>query len=143
MIDDVVEVTVRDGHATLDRAFVYCWFHPADGSIMFVGATWLHPAARAELHLHGNDPAARIVGAQLEPLGISPDAPLRMLAFPVPAALDRQAARMDLIAALGREGLLAASYFGPAAAQAPADGDAPLGAWTAAVVAHLRADAGK
>lgn len=141
MADEMIEVLVRDGHVTLNQAFVYCWLHPRDQTIMFVGATWLHPAARAELHLHGDDPAARIVGAHLEPLGISPDEPLRMLAFPAPAGLDRQAARLDLIAALARDGLLAGGYFGPPAESPPADPAAPLGAWTATVIARLRASA--
>lgn len=114
MKHDVMVVRVVEGHATLDQPFVYCWLHPQEQTIIYVGATWLHPAARAELHLQGLDPEARIVGENLTRLGLGLNQAMKMLAFPVPQEWDRQTVRHHLIAALAREKSLSDVYFGPA-----------------------------
>ncbi|HEY0734333.1 MAG TPA: hypothetical protein VGD69_05465 [Herpetosiphonaceae bacterium] len=138
---DIVEVQVRDGHVTLEQAYVYCWFHPHDATVVYVGATWLHPAARAELHLHGSDPEVRVVGDWLARAGIDATTPMRVLAFRVPSSLDRQAARIDLIGALAQEGWLSDDYGGPFPEVPRQQERTPVSAWTATVIAFLREQA--
>lgn len=135
---DIVEVQVRDGHVTLKQSYVYCWFHPHEATVVYVGATWLHPAARAELHLHSSDPEVRVVGDWLARAGIAATTPMRVLAFHVPSSLDRQAARMDLIAALAQEHMLSDSYCGPAPEPDRQGVSTSLSEWTATVIAFLR-----
>ena len=135
---DLVELRMRDGHVTLEQSYAYCWFHPDNATVLYVGATWLHPAARAELHLHGDDPQVRIVGAGLEQAGIDANAPMRILAFLVPSQLNRQEAKMDLIGALANERLLSEHYFGPSPESPRQPDDASMSTWTATVIAFLR-----
>lgn len=121
--------TVRDGHVAGVAPTVYLWRR--EDAVLYVGATWLHPAARVALHLHGPE-RSRLVGAARECAGISRDGPFEVIAFPVPDSLDRQRLKQGLIAALSAADQLGDAYIGPA--------PAPLGpALSAAEVAWLDA----
>ena len=79
---------------------------------MYVGATWMHPAARAELHLHGIDEAARKVGSHLQQAGVDINEAMQVIAFAVPEHLNRQTAKIALIQTLHAKQKLSTHYFG-------------------------------
>src|SRR4051812_27166000 len=84
---------------------------PVDGErgVVYVGATGLHPAARAWLHLRDPDPEVGRAAA------LYPDAahaPLDVLAQRLPAQVPPCAVKAALIARLAAGGLLSAGYVG-------------------------------
>jgi hypothetical protein len=138
MMEGIISLRVVDGHVAGEQMYVYCWQHPHDGKAMYVGATWLHPAARAELHLHGMEAEARVVGEKLAPLGIDPKEPLTLLAFPVPDGMERQECRRALIAQLAQTQDLSAAYFGPAPESMRFDDASELGQWVKQVAETIK-----
>jgi hypothetical protein len=105
---------------------------------MYVGATWMHPAARAELHLHGEDPQARIVGTHLANAGIALQESMLILAFAVPNQINRQAAKLALIATLADRHMLSERYFGLAPDAVDQPPDATIAEWARTVVATIQ-----
>jgi hypothetical protein len=103
--------TVSDGHISEGNASVYAWLEP--GGVIYVGATLLHPAARAELHLSGDDPEARVLGRLYPERGGVIDERLRFVSFELPPQSDRAAVRQQMMGVLAREHLLSERYFGP------------------------------
>ena len=103
---------IKKGHVTLEKQYVYCWFQESASQTFYVGATWIHPAARAALHLHASDDDARIVGIKLEEQGISLNEPMLILAFALPGGLNRKEAKVALISSLAEQNLLSSNYFG-------------------------------
>lgn len=85
---------IRNGQiAQPNTDWVYVWKElSSEGKIVRVGATWLHPAARAEKHVRERDPGA-----------------VDVVAFRVPAGIDRGRARNLVAQALGARGLLSPS----------------------------------
>ena len=112
---------VRNGHVATEDSWIYVWLHQKQ--IIYIGATWLHPMARAEVHFHGQTEEIRVVRAGLEKAGINLDDEFTVLAFPVPAGLDRQTLKRCLIDALAQDGHLPAVYFGPEAQATAPTGD--------------------
>ncbi len=80
---------------------MYAWTG-ADG-VVYVGATGLHPATRTWLHLHDDDPN---VGRMRERYPQLANEELDVLAYELPAGVDRQQVRHGAVTALGERGLL-------------------------------------
>lgn len=86
--DKVLSFQIRDGEVVQPGLnWVYVWQAP--DRVVRVGATWLHPAARAAKHLTEKDPGS-----------------VDVVAFAVPGDVDRGRARDLLVQALIECGLL-------------------------------------
>ncbi len=117
---DVV-LRVRDGEIADVGSWIYAWLHVGnDRRVVYVGATGLHPAVRAWLHLHDPDPdigrvVARFPAAATDPLDV--------VALRLPDHLSRLDTKAALIVLLAEEQLLSPSYVGepPAPLVAPAE----------------------
>jgi predicted amino acid dehydrogenase len=136
MVDEILKFSVKQGHVTDGQGYVYCWFHPQDKQVMYVGATWMHPAARAELHLHGIDEAARKVGSHLQQAGVDINEAMQVIAFVVPEQMNRQTAKNALIQTLHAEQKLSFSYFGSEPQAINATDDTYL-EWARQAVKHI------
>jgi hypothetical protein len=85
-------------------SWVYAWIDRAgDAEVVYVGATGLHPATRAWLHLHDPDPDVGRIAARF---GREAVPPLDVLAMRVPEGIARADVRDALAARLADEGLL-------------------------------------
>lgn len=104
---DVRRLALVEGHPTSGPGWVYVWVW-SDG-IRYIGATWLDPAARAELHLHSEteDPRSLALRAAVDDVG----APESIVAIPVPEGSDRKVLKTALIAACNEAGLLADDFI--------------------------------
>lgn len=83
--------SLRQGHPVDGPGWIYCWV--LEHHVIYVGATWLHPAARVQLHLdpETEDPRSQALQKLIE------NRPVEVLAFPVTAQGDRQAHREALL----------------------------------------------
>jgi len=106
---EAMEFGLENGHPVAGPGWVYAWI--VDGRIFYIGATWLHPAVRAEMHLHDETEDPRSLAIR-EFLNASSAAPT-IVAIPVPMGLDRKAMKDALIAACMDQGWLAAGFIGP------------------------------
>jgi len=99
-----------DGHPVAGPGWVYAWIH--ERRVFYIGATWLHPAARAERHLHGetDDPRSLGIRELVERWETSPV----IVAVPVPPELDRQVMKRALIAGCAAREWLAEAFIGGA-----------------------------
>jgi hypothetical protein len=97
LVLDVVDLAIRDGdfeHAS----WVYAWLDGADPPrVVYVGATWLPPAARAFLHLHDPDPSVGRIRAEHPELL---DGRASVRAFRIAPELDRHAVRSAVVGLL-------------------------------------------
>src|SRR4051812_44484179 len=112
---------------------------PVDGErgVVYVGATGLHPAARAWLHLHDPDPEVGRAAA------LHPDAAPRAARRPRPAAAGpgpavRGEGGADR-AAGGRWAAVCGLHGRPAALAAEAHRDGEIAVYADRLAAHLRA----
>ncbi len=96
----MLALRVRGGELE-PEPWVYAWV-AADG-VVYVGATALHPATRTWLHLHDEDPDVGRMRARFRGLA---QEDLDVLAVPLDAATDRQAARHGAVRLLAGRGLL-------------------------------------
>lgn len=105
----VIEFCLLNDHPVAGPGWVYAWIH--DRRIFYIGATWLHPAARAERHLHAEtqDPRSLAIREVVRALDTSPS----IVAVPVPSDLDRQAMKWALIRESADRGWLHADFVGP------------------------------
>lgn len=79
--EDRITFEIVDRQVTvLNECWVYLWFEKTTGKVTRVGATRLHPAARAEKHLQENDPGQ-----------------VSVYAFRVPPEMDRAMIRDEFI----------------------------------------------
>lgn len=126
----VIEFCVSNDHPVAGPGWVYAWIH--DRRILYVGATWLHPAARAERHLHAETHDPRSLALREVVSGL--DSPPSIVATPVPPDLDRQAMKWSLIRESTDRGWLHADFIGPGpeSAHGPANDD-----WLAGAIAAL------
>lgn len=101
---DALEFRIEHDHpvASTDAGWVYAWH--ADGHVHYIGATWLHPAVRAEAHLHADtdDPRSLALRARAEG-----GTRFRIVAFAVPDGLDRARLKPALVDACRTSGILA------------------------------------
>lgn len=116
---EALSFSLADGHPVDGPGWVYAWIHGR--RVLYVGATWLHPAARAERHLHAetDDPRSLALREVVGRLGESPT----IVGLPVPPPLERQASKASLIEACADRGWLAAEFIGPGRQDAPASSD--------------------
>lgn len=117
---DVV-LNIRDGEIVNVGSWVYAWLLVSgDRPVVYVGATGLHPAVRAWLHLHHEDPE---VGRVIARFPAAATDPLDMLALRLPDHLSRPDTKAALIAVLAEDQLLSDHYVGdpPAPITAPAE----------------------
>ncbi len=100
---------IRDGEIIDSGSWVYAWVEVvAGGRVVDVGATGLHPATRAWLHLHDPDPDIGRIKARLAG---STDH-LEVVALRLPTELSRADTKRVLIARLAEQGLLSERYIG-------------------------------
>lgn len=97
--------SVSQGHPVDGPGWVYCWV--LKDQVIYVGATWLHPAARAQLHLDPETEDSRSQALQK----LIGERPVEVLAFPVTAEGDRQAHREALLRRCQERGLLSQQYI--------------------------------
>ncbi|MDP3891249.1 hypothetical protein [Nocardioides sp.] len=105
-----LEFTIRDGHPIDGPGWVYVWL--LDGRVLYVGATWVHPAARAELHLSNENADPRSVAIRKR-LAAPGGTPPTIIGLPVSADADRQALKHALIAACRDRGWLSQEFVEP------------------------------
>lgn len=102
-------LTLANGHPVSGEGWVYVWLW--HGQVRYIGATWLDPAVRAELHLHADtdDPRSLMLreAAQSDPDNLA------ILALAVPEAGDRAAYKTALTQACRRAGALADDAIWP------------------------------
>jgi len=118
--DSALVLRIRAGELEAQGSWIYAWLQVgAERPVVYVGATGLHPATRAWLHLHHEDPnvgrvAAAYPGAPTEALDV--------VAVSVPDGVARQEAKRAAIAALSAQGSLSGRYVGdpPAAPETTA-----------------------
>lgn len=121
--DKVLSFQIRDGEVVQPGLnWVYVWQAPgADGRIVRVGATWLHPAARTAKHLTEKDPGK-----------------VDVVAFAVPENIDRGRARDLLAQALEIRGRLTSNtVVGSSGASFSERLGSPATAAEAAFVDHI------
>ncbi len=110
--EDVLLLRVRAGEILEGGSWVYAWLQASgDRKVIYVGATGMHPATRAWLHLHNPDPEvgrilARYPAAKVDSLDV--------LAMRLPPEVSRVETKLALIARLSREQLLSERYVGGA-----------------------------
>jgi hypothetical protein len=92
---------VRDGELEPGAQWVYAWL--AHDGVVYVGATALHPETRTWLHLHHDDPRIGRMRASFEGLAAEE---LDVVAFELPADVDRQHVRHGAVTELAARGLL-------------------------------------
>jgi hypothetical protein len=112
---------IRGGEVANVGSWVYAWLHAGgDRRVIYVGATGLHPAVRAWLHLHHEDPE---VGRVIARFPAAATDPLDMLALRLPDHSSRPDTKAALIALLAEEQLLSEHYVGdpPVPITAPAE----------------------
>jgi hypothetical protein len=110
--DERLVLHVRGGELVEQAAWIYAWLRPgSEQPVVYVGATGLHPATRAWLHLHHDDPEIGRVAAGYADVAADD---LDVVAVRVPDDLDRQHAKRAAIAALAARGFLSERYFGEA-----------------------------
>lgn len=104
---DVRRLSLVKDHPISGPGWVYAWVWP-DG-IRYIGATWLDPAARTEMHLYRetDDVRSLALRAAVEEDG----APRLIVAIPVPEGSDRQVLKTALITACDQAGLLATNFI--------------------------------
>ena len=102
---------IRDGQVQDAGSWLYVWRPYGAPGIVYVGATGLPPAVRSWLHLHHEDPSVARVGHR-HPGALTE--PLEVLEFRLPDALDRSAAKAELVRRLAARGDLGESYVGDA-----------------------------
>ena len=88
---DIVSLEVRDGEViSAGTNWVYVWRETSDAAtVVRIGSTWLHPAARTAKHVSETDPGK-----------------IDVVAFSVPEGVDRGRARDFLAQALSERGYL-------------------------------------
>jgi hypothetical protein len=110
--EDHLVLRVRGGELAEQGSWIYAWLRAGgERPVVYVGATALHPATRAWLHLNHTEPDIGRVAAGY------PDAAredLDVVAVRVPDAVDRRDAKRAAIALLAQQGLLSERYFGDA-----------------------------
>ena len=135
MKPEMLVLQIKDGHVDAEQSCIYCWLHPLDHKVIYVGATWMHPIARAELHLHSNDPNARIVGEHLSEASVGLEN-LSILSFSVPDSMKRKRLKIGLINQLAENNLLSELYFGIHVERAFSIEDAEID-WLDSVIAQI------
>jgi hypothetical protein len=99
-MDDRIEpriIEVRGGSIVPSESWLYVWVDLARRTVVHVGGTAFDPQLRTYVHLTDDDPARGRVRAQIPE---STDGNFDVLAFALPAAVDRATARDALTAAL-------------------------------------------
>ena len=92
---EVIEFKVKDGEVICnDSEWVYVWVDPSASVVIKVGATWLHPAARAEKHLKSEKTSSANVTA-----------------FRIPDGINRQHVKVALIDQLRKANRLSEELF--------------------------------
>jgi hypothetical protein len=97
----MLDLRVRKGELESGGQWVYAWL--ARDGVVYVGATTLHPETRTWLHLHDDDPNVGRMRARYPELA---QEELDVLAFELPAGVDRQQVRHSAVARLAEQGLL-------------------------------------
>jgi len=115
----VLVVQVRDGEAAAG-SWLYAWVRVPSGDVVHIGGTGLHPQVRTWLHL--TDPRPEVGRLRARHPELSTDA-FDVLAFELPAHVDRPRAKRALITAAAREGLLGDAYIGDAPSDGGTDGE--------------------
>lgn len=92
---------VRRGELESAGQWVYAWI--ARDGVVYVGATALHPETRTWLHLHDADPNVGRMRARFPGLE---DEDFDVLAYELPAGVDRQQVRHRAVAQLAERGRL-------------------------------------
>lgn len=136
MENEAILLQVRDGELVGVGSWVYVWLRPgADRPVVYVGSTGVPPVVRIWLHLHDTDPD---IGRLLARYPDVAHDPLDVLAFQVPARLDRAAVKAGLVDRLETRGLLSERYVGDPPGLLTANGAVgPAVEWMVAqVVAH-------
>ncbi len=136
MENEAILLQVRDGELVGVGSWVYVWLRPgADRPVVYVGSTGVPPVVRIWLHLHDTDPD---IGRLLARYPDVAHDPLDVLAFQVPAQLDRAAVKAGLVDRLETRGLLSERYVGDPPGLLTANGAVgPAVEWMVAqVVAH-------
>lgn len=125
-----VAFSLRQGHPVDGPGWVYCWL--LENHVVYVGATWLHPAARAQLHLDPGtqDPRSQALQKLLES-GL-----VDVLAFPVAAEGDRQDHREALTRRCQDRGFLSQQYIATRPPSGPSLSGVPTG-WLDSAMAEL------
>jgi hypothetical protein len=102
--------------------WVYAWCETADrpARVVYVGATRLHPAARAEKHLRDPDPEVGRIRARFAAAGGDLAQPLTVHAVAIEEGGRRALVKARAIALLSDRGLLSPRWCGDAPA-APAE----------------------
>jgi hypothetical protein len=100
LVLDVVDLAIEDGE--FERAsWVYVWLDDAaPARVVYVGATWLPPAARAFLHLHDPDPSIGRIRVEHPELL---DGRAAVRAFRIDPELDRHMVKAMVMARLQGE----------------------------------------
>ncbi|GAB3411278.1 hypothetical protein GCM10027515_32620 [Schumannella luteola] len=83
---DARVVLVRGGRVQPHGSWLYVWVDVDAGAVAYVGTTGFDPELRAHLHLTHPDPA---LGRVRTLLGDAADGDFDVLAFPIPAGVDR------------------------------------------------------
>ncbi|WP_116949383.1 hypothetical protein [Jiangella endophytica] len=134
MENEAILLQVRDGELVGVGSWVYAWLRPGAGRpVVYVGSTGVPPVVRIWLHLHDTDPD---IGRMLARYPDVARDPLDVLAFPVPARLDRAAVKAALVDRLETRGLLSEQYVGDPPGLLTANGGvAPAVEWMVGQVA--------
>jgi len=106
---EAVEFSVANDHPVAGPGWVYAWIH--ERRAFYIGATWLHPVARAELHLHADTTDPRSLALR-EVVGAL-DGPPTVIAIAVSESSDRQVLKAALIRECAERRWLADNFIGP------------------------------
>jgi len=115
----VLKIRVEGGEIVGPAAgWVYAWSEEGVGapSVIYVGATRLHPAARAEKHLRDPDPRVGRLRARYPAAGGDLRSPLVLCAVEVPSGGRRDLVKAMVAWLLQRAGRLSPRYCGDAPA---------------------------
>lgn len=94
-------VTVRDGRVQPSGSWLYVWIDVVTAEIAYVGGTGFDPELRAHLHLASEDPLLGRVRAEVSGYDARD---FDVLAFELPDAVDRVAAKQALVTRLAEDG---------------------------------------
>jgi hypothetical protein len=107
-----VVVSVRDLDIVPDESWAYIWVRSLTKSVIYVGATGVHPSLRTWLHLNHTNPEVARVAKRFTDIGGDITEEFFVVGYVVPPQLSRAEVRDAVVDALSSTSALDALFAG-------------------------------
>ena len=120
-----VVLSVRDRDVVPEESWVYIWIRALTKSVIYVGATGLHPSLRTWLHLNHANPEVGRVTKRFTDAGGDITEEFFVVGYAIPPHSSRADVRDAVVVALSSTSVLDANYVGdgPRLLEQSADAD--------------------